>query len=175
MQSTEEGNINIFMNLEEGILNQLLEENRKNEEVCNCVRNWKDVYENLKKVWFVWNMAQFLLSIWHHLFIFYGEKIRAPSLKDQTSTTICRFLLRLSQPEFSVDPWRKCTLISQFRKPDFEFDNSQSQKSFQTSTPMLKRLNFQLFSYLNCETWTSLTISSSLHMVKDFPQLDTGR
>ena len=50
MQSIEEGNINIFMNLEEGILNQLLEENRKNEEVCNCIRNWKDVYENLKKV-----------------------------------------------------------------------------------------------------------------------------
>ena len=174
VQSAEEGSINIFMNLEEGVLNQLVEENRKNEEVCGCVRNWKDVYENLKKLWFVWNIVRLPFNMTSFIYL-YGEKIRAPCWKDQTGPSICWFFLWLSQFEFSSHPRIKCNWFSQLRKLDSELDSSQSQKSSLTSTHMWRRLNFQLSFCLNWEILIFWIIFSSLHMEKVFPQLDMVR
>lgn len=42
--------INIFMNLNEGILGKLLEENRGNEDVTNNINYWKDAYERSKRI-----------------------------------------------------------------------------------------------------------------------------
>jgi hypothetical protein len=41
--------INIFMNLNEGVLNQLLEEHHENEEVEKNIKYWKEAYERSKR------------------------------------------------------------------------------------------------------------------------------
>lgn len=41
--------INIFMNLSEGVLNHLLEENKGNEEITHNIKVWKDDYERSKR------------------------------------------------------------------------------------------------------------------------------
>lgn len=38
------------MNLSEGILGQILDENKGNEEITNSIKKWKEDYERLKRV-----------------------------------------------------------------------------------------------------------------------------
>lgn len=42
------GKINIFMNLDEGLLGQLMEDNKGNDEIISNIKYWKDAYKSKK-------------------------------------------------------------------------------------------------------------------------------